>query len=261
MVAHMARVVAISNQKGGSGKTTTAVHLAAALHAAGKRVLLVDLDGQGNATTYLGLEKDGSRLLDMLVGKATLDEVLEHSEFGIDVLGGGPALEGLDVILYSEKRSTGAHQLKLHLDRAGDRWDFVLLDCPPNLGLATASALIAATEVLIPVQTEGMAVEGVGRLCENIEEVKQVNRELRIVGVLPCMASSRESLSQEVESLLKKHFGRLVFSVAIKRNTRVAQSYTVRRPMHLHDPKHETVKQYNTVAKELIARGKKRAAA
>lgn len=257
----MARIVAISNQKGGSGKTTTAVHLAAALHSLGKRVLLVDLDGQGNATTYLGLQKDGSALLAMLIGKASIDDVVLSSEFGVDVIAGGPALEGIDVVLYAEKRSTGAHQLKLHLEKASSRWDFILIDCPPNLGIATASALLAASEVLIPVQTEGMAVEGVARLCENIEEVKQVNQQLRIIGVLPCMSSARESLSQEVEALLKKHFGRLVFSVAIKRNTRVAQSYTVRQPMHVHDPKHLTVKQYNAVAKELIARGKTKAVA
>jgi len=257
----MARVIAISNQKGGSGKTTTAVHLATALRKLNKRVLLVDLDGQGNATTYLGLQKGGGLLLDMLLGRLPLEAVVEQSEFGVDVIAGGPALEGIDVVLYAEKMATGAHQLKLHLDRATNRWDFVLIDCPPNLGIATASALLAASEVLIPVQTEGMAVEGVGRLCENIEEVKQLNKSLRIVGVLPCMSSARESLSQEVEALLKKHFGRLVFSVAIKRNTRVAQSYTARRPMHIHDPKHETVKQYDTVARELIARGRKKAAA
>lgn len=257
----MARVVAISNQKGGSGKTTTAVHVAAALKAAGKTVLLVDFDGQGNATTYLGLEKDGEQLLDLLLGKTlSIEEIIQPSEFGVDVVAGGPGLEGIDVVLYSKKGGTAAHQLKLHLSRISDRYDFVLIDCPPNLGIATASALIAASEVLIPVQTEGMAVEGVSRLCANIEEIKAVNTELKIIGVLPCMSRTGESLSQEVESLLKKHFGKLVFSVTIKRNAEVARSYLTRKPMHNRLPKHDSVKQYNTVAKELIARGKRKAA-
>jgi chromosome partitioning protein len=149
--------------------------------------------------------------------------------------------------------------LKQQLATVEGRWDYVLIDCPPNLGVATASALLAASEVLIPVQTEGMAAEGVGRLCENIEETKGVNSSLRIVGVLPCMSNGRETLSQEVESILKEHFGPLVFSVAIKRNTKVAQSYTARRPMHVYDPKNLSVKQYNIVARELVERGQEAA--
>jgi chromosome partitioning protein len=255
----MARIVAISNQKGGSGKTTTAVHLAAALKAAGKKVLLVDLDGQGNATTYMGVPKDGVQLREMLAGRVSIDDVIQESAFGIDVMAGGPGIEGIDVVLYLEKKETGAHQLRRHLLRVAGRYDFILCDCPPNLGMATASGLIAASEVLIPVQTEGMALEGVGRLCENIEEIKTVNTGLEIIGVLPCMYRSTESVSQEVESALRKHFGKLVFSVTIKRNADVPKSYLKQKP--LDGPRHEIVKQYATVAKELIARGKRKAAA
>ncbi len=248
------RTIAIANQKGGAGKTTTAVHLAVALRKLGHRVLLIDIDGQGNATTYLGLQKSGRALLDMLVGRRSLESAVETSEFGVDVLAGGPDLEGLDVVLYMEKKTTGVFMLKQQLATV-DRWDFVLIDCPPNLGMATSSALIAATEVLIPVQTEAMAAEGVGRLCENIEEARGVNTALKVIGVLPCMSSARESLSQEVESILRESFGELVFSIAIKRNTKVAQSYTARRPMHAFDPKNQSVKQYDCVARELVARG------
>jgi chromosome partitioning protein len=249
------RIIAIANQKGGAGKTTTAVHLAVALKKLGHRVLLIDIDGQGNATTYLGLQKGGRALLDVLVGRRTLTSAVESTDFGVDVLAGGPDLEGLDVVLYMEKKTTGVFMLKQQLAAAGELWDFALIDCPPNLGVATSSALIAAAEVLIPVQTEGMAAEGVGRLCENIEEARGVNERLRVVGVLPCMSSARESLSQEVEAILRETFGEIVFPVSIKRNTKVAQSYTARRPLHSFDPKNPSVKQYDRVARELVARG------
>jgi chromosome partitioning protein len=193
----------------------------------------------------------------MLVGRRTLESAVEHTSFGVDVIGGGPDLEGIDMVLYMEKKATGVFLLKHHLDSAArlNRWDYALIDCPPNLGVATSSALLAASEVLIPVQTEGMAAEGVARLVENIDEAKSVNQALRVVGVLPCMSTARESLSQLVESALKDHFGPLVFSVSIKRNTKMAQSYTAHQPMHVYDPKNLTVKQYNIVARELVARG------
>jgi chromosome partitioning protein len=254
------RTIAIANQKGGAGKTTTAVHLAVALRQLGHRVLLIDLDGQGNATTYLGLEKSGRALLDALVGRRSLLSAVEQTSFGVDVLAGGQELEGIDVVLYLEKKHHSAHLLKWQLDKLEDKWDFALIDCPPNLGVATASALMAASEVLIPVQTEAMAAEGVARLHANIEEARAINNALKIIGVLPCMSVNRESLSQEVEMLLREHFGKLVFSVSIRRNTRVAQSYTARAPMQVFDPKNQTVKQYNTVARELVARGQEAAA-
>lgn len=249
------RTIAIANQKGGAGKTTTAVHLAVALRRLGHRVLLIDIDGQGNATTYLGLQKGGLALLDVLVGRRAFREAVQPTEFGVDVLAGGPDLEGIDVVLYMKKQATAPFLLKQQLESVNGQWDYVLIDCPPNLGIATSSALMAASEVLIPVQTEAMAAEGVGRLCENIDEARTVNGSLRVVGVLPCMSSSRESLSQEVEALLKEHFGPLVFSVAIRRSTKVAQSYTARSPMHSYDPKNHAVKEYDKVARELVARG------
>lgn len=249
------RRIAIVNQKGGAGKTTTAVHLAVSLAKLKKRVLLVDLDGQGNATTYLGLQKSGDALLELLLGKRTLDQAIQPTAFGVDVLAGGPQLEGLDVVLYMAKGSTGPLLLKKQLDAAKNRWDFALIDCPPNLGTATASALVAAAEVLIPVQAEAMAAEGLARLCENIEEVRGVNATLRIVGVLPCMTTARDSLSIEVEAALRENFGDLVFAQSIKRATKVAQSYTARKPMHAFDPKNPILKAYDSVAKELVKRG------
>lgn len=249
------RTIAIANQKGGAGKTTTAVHLAVALRKLGHRVLVVDMDGQGNASTYLGLQKGGRGLLEVLTGTQTVAEAVQKTEFNVDVLAGGPDLEGLDIVLWMAKKEKGVFMLKNQLAAAGDQWDYVLIDCPPNLGVATTSALIAAQEVLIPVQTEGMAAEGVGRLCENIQEVKGVNATLRIVGVLPCMTNPRETLSQEVENLLQESFGKLVFPNSIVRKTKVAQSYLARKPMHMHDPKNQVVKQYDSVARELVARG------
>jgi chromosome partitioning protein len=249
------RRIAVVNQKGGAGKTTTAVHLAVSLAKLRKRVLLVDLDGQGNATTYLGLQKGGDALLEMLLGKRTLQSAVQSTAFGVDVLAGGPQLEGLDVVLYMAKGATGPMLLKRHLETAEGKWDFALIDCPPNLGTATASALVAADEVLIPVQAEAMAAEGVARLCENIEEVKSVNAGLRVVGVLPCMTSARDSLSLEVEAALRESFGDLVFTQSIKRATKIAQSYMARKPMHAFDPKNPVLKAYDSVAKELVKRG------
>ena len=249
------RIVAIANQKGGAGKTSTAVHVAVSLHEMGLRVLLIDIDGQGNATTHLGLLKSGRKLLEVLLGDRELMSAVEQSPFGVDVIGGGPELEGLDVVLFMAKKHGGTFTLKQALATAPDNWDYVIIDCPPNLGTATASALIAANEVLIPVQAGGEALEGVGRLNENIEEVKSVNPTLRVVGVLPCMTNSRETLTQQVEAILQESFGDLVMP-SIKRNARIGQSFVVRQPMHFFDKKSPSVKQFKTVARELVARGK-----
>jgi chromosome partitioning protein len=255
------RVISISNQKGGAGKTTTAVHTAVALTSLGKRVLLIDIDGQGNSTAFLGLEKDGQPLMAALSGAAPLSAAITETEHGIDVITGGPALAGIDVMLYSQKQSMAAHQLKRHLDKIVQRWDFVLIDTPPNLGTATISALLAASEVLIPVQTEAMAFEALLEFETTLTEIQQVNKALRIIGVLACMSSSRESLSLEVELMLRKHYKRLVFQSVIKRNTRLANAYAEKKPVHLFDPRNESIAQFKALAKELIARGKKKVAA
>ncbi|MDB4990235.1 MAG: chromosome segregation ATPase [Myxococcaceae bacterium] len=249
------RVVAVVNQKGGAGKTAAAVHVAASLVKMGLRVLLIDMDAQGNAGTCLGLQKDGSALLDVLRGQRTLVSAVEPSPHGVDVVCGGPALEGLDVVLFMAKKGLATFTLKQALHEAPPNWDFILIDCPPNLGTATASALVAATEVLIPVQAGGEALEGVGRLNANIEEVKAVNPKLRVVGVLPCMTKKGEVLTTLVESTLQETFGELVFPVSIGRNTKIGQAYVMRQPMHAFDKKSPSVKQYDAVARELVARG------
>ena len=245
----------MANQKGGAGKTTATVHIAIALARLGHRVLLVDMDGQGNATTYLGLEKNGLPLLEVLMGHRELVEAVEKTEHGVDVLGGGPELEGLDVVLYMQKRDAASFLLKQRLDAAQNSWDFILIDCPPNLGTATTSALLAAEEVLVPVQAEGMAVEGLGRLAENIELAKTVNANLRIVGVLSCMTNPRETLTQQIEAMLRESYGELVFSASVKRNTRIAQSYLLRQPIHVFDRKNAAVKSFDSVAREIVSRG------
>lgn len=253
------RIIAIANQKGGAGKTTTVVHLATALALLKRRVLLVDMDGQGNATKYLGAVADGTPLLDALCGERELKTVIQKTKFGVDVIGSGTQLEGIDVVLYAAKKDLATRQLRRCLRALQNEWDYVLIDCPPNLGVATVSALLAATDVLIPVQTESMAVEGMLRLSANLEEMRSAFEiQLPIIGVLACMCVEREKLTQEIIQLLQEHFGSLLFKTRIKRNAKMPQSYAAKVPLHTFDPKNELLPQYEALARELVKRCEKR---
>lgn len=249
------RIIAVANQKGGAGKTTTVVHLATALAALKRRVLVVDMDGQGNATTFLGAVPDGQVLLDVLLGNRELQSIVQRTEHGVDVVGGGEALEGIDVALYSAKKDRAALQLRRALRPIADKWDYVLIDCPPNLGVATSSALLASTSVLIPVATEAMALQGTTRLCQNLADMRrEFEIELPVVGVLACVCVDRQKLTQVVVAELVELFGATVFSARIKRNAAMAQSYATGSPLNKYDPKNELIPQYEAVARELIKR-------
>lgn len=253
------RIIAVTNQKGGSAKTTTVVHLATALALLKRRVLVVDMDGQGNATMYLGAVPDGQLLLDVLQGTGDLMKIVQRTEYGVDVVAGGVALEGIDVSLYNAKKDRSAMQLRRALRPIADKWDYVFIDCPPNLGVATSSALLAATAVLIPVAADAMSLQGTTRLRENLADIcREFEIELPIIGVLPSICVEREKLTRVIVASLVEQFGTLVFSTHIKRNTAMSQAYATGSPLHKYDPKNELIPQYAAVARELIKRSERK---
>lgn len=252
-MAKNTRIIAVANQKGGAGKTTTAVHTAVSLSRLGNKVLLVDLDAQGNATKYLGVDTDGADLFAALCGESDLASVIQPGHEGIDVAGSGDAMEGLDVMLFSKLNAAAAFSLRKLLRPMVGRYDFVIVDCPPNLGLATASALAACGEVMIPVIVEPMALEGLGKLMKTVENAKEFNEHIRLVGVLPLRVEAN-NLADGVQEALRAGFGDLVLP-SVKKSVRVTESYSEKVPVHTYDPRNVTVPQFEAVARALVERG------
>jgi chromosome partitioning protein len=198
-------------------------------------------------------------LLDVLLGDRELKSIVQKTAHGVDVIGGGNALEGIDVVLYAKKKDRAAVQLRRTLRPIAEQWDYVLIDSPPNLGVATASALLAATGVLIPVSAEAMAVQGAERLNTNLAEMRaEFEIELPVVGVLVCACVEREKLTQGVIAELHEMFGAAMLKTRIKRNAKMAQSYATGAPLHKYDPRNELIPQYEAVARELIKRCEKK---
>ena len=253
----MARTVAIANQKGGVGKTTTTVNLAASLAHAGARVLLVDLDPQGNATMGCGLDKyDLERSsTDVLTGEAAAADCVQRAEaFGSDVLPANDDLTAADVGLL---RSAGAGGAEGVLARAlapiQDRYDFILVDCPPSLSMLTVNALAAAGGVIIPMQCEYYALEGLSALINSIERIRQaVNPRLRIQGILRTMFDPRNNLANDVSGQLALHFGDRLYNTAIPRNVRLAEAPSFGRPVMYHDPQSRGALAYRALAEEVL---------
>src|SRR3954453_20468777 len=229
-----ARTFAIANQKGGVGKTTTAINLAACLAEAGERALVVDLDPQANAASGLGMRANGSSSYDLLDG-APLSELAKPTQFeNLFLVPSKPELAGAAVEL--SQREDGDRYLAQALEHA-DGFDFVLLDCPPSLGPLTVNALAAADRVIVPVQTEYYALEGLAQLVQSINLIKtRLNPRLEIAGVLLTMADGRTRLSAEVEAELERPFGRLVFDAVVPRSVRVAEGPSPGPPVPLSDP-------------------------
>ena len=252
----MSYVLAISNQKGGVGKTTTAVNAAAALAEQGKSVLLVDLDPQGNATSALGVDKNGDikTSYDLLLGETSLvDSVQETSVKNLYVLPTNPDLAGAEVELVSMHGRE--RKLKEALNTAA--YDYILIDCPPALGLLTLNALVAANGVLIPVQTEYFALEGLGQLLHTIQSVRgSANPRLEILGVVMTMYDKRTSLSEQVADELKRHFGDKLFSAVVPRNVRLAEAPSFGKTVFEHDKWSKGARAYKQVAKEIVSRAK-----
>ena len=248
----MGRIVAISNQKGGVGKTTTAVNLAASMAVAEQRVLLIDLDPQGNASSGVGItERDGPKsIYPVLFGEATIDEVKHATELPyLEVVPAARDLAGVEVELAGvADRST---RLRTALEGMRERYDYIFLDCPPSLGVLTINALVAADVVLVPMQAEYYALEGLSDLAGTVERVRvTLNEPLRIDGVLLTMYDPRNNLSTQVAEEVRKHFH--VFETVIPRNIRLAEAPSYGRPVILYDAGSRGSHGYLSLAREIL---------
>jgi chromosome partitioning protein len=249
-------VYAIANQKGGVGKTTTAVNLAACVAEAGYETLLVDIDPQCNATIALGLGKDSPRTLyDVLISDVPLSEVVADTEIDrLRIAPAGPDLAGATVEL---PRLPGSeNRLRNALAAVRDRYAFTLLDCPPSLGPLTVNALVAADRVIVPVQAEYFALEGLAGLLDTLALIqRELNPRLTVAGMLLTMYDGRTRLAQDVEREIRQHFPELVFDTVIPRNVRVGEAPSFGRPVIHHDPHCSGADAYFEFAKEVAARG------
>ncbi|TCO73435.1 ParA family protein [Rhodovulum euryhalinum] len=251
------KIIAVANQKGGVGKTTTAINVAAALVEEGKAVLIVDIDPQGNASTGLGVEAEQrtKTTYDLLLDEAPLDEIIRRTDIdGLMIAPGTTDLSSADIEMVSnEKRSFLLHDALRQpaIDAYG--FDFVLIDCPPSLNLLTVNAMVAAHSVLVPLQSEFFALEGLSQLMLTIRELRQTaNPELRIEGVVLTMTDRRNNLSQQVENDARAHLGDLVFKTVIPRNVRVSEAPSYAMPVLDYDPLSKGAQAYRALAREML---------
>ena len=249
----MGKIISVANQKGGVGKTTTTVNLSTILAKKGKKVLLIDTDPQGNATSGLGVSKDVElSVYDILIGDTEFDETLQETAIkNLKVCPSNISLAGAEVQLVS--MMSREQRLKTKLDKIKDQYDYILIDCPPSLGLVTLNAFTASDSVLIPVQCEYFALEGLGQLLNTVNLVKKhLNKNLEIEGALLTMYDARTNLSNQVVKEVKKYFGDKVYKTVIPRNVRLSEAPSYGMPITVYDPRSKGAKAYEKFAKELL---------
>lgn len=253
----MGKVVSIANQKGGVGKTTTAINLAAILAKKNKKILLIDADPQGNATSGLGLEKNSNfSTYDVLINDVEIVNTIQKVDIKkLEVCPTNMSLAGAEVELVSAENRE--FRLKDKIDKVRDNYDYIFIDCPPSLGLITLNAFTASDSVLIPVQCEYFALEGVGELLKTVDLVRRYfNRNLTIEGALMTMYDSRTKLSNQVVKEVNKFFENKVFETVIPRNVRLSEAPSFGMPIVIYDPRSKGAKSYEKLAKEFLKNNK-----
>ncbi len=252
----LGKIISFSNQKGGVGKTTSAVNVAASLGILGHKVLLVDLDPQGNATSGVGIAKKNLKysIYDVLVGKISASESVIHTEFqNLDVIATNIALAGAEYDLY---QGNGAERvMKTTLEPIKNEYDYIIIDCPPSLSMLTVNAMVASDGIIIPMQCEFYALEGLSQLTYTINRIKtNFNSSLNITGILITMYNSRLLLSLQVMNELKKHYSDKLFSTQVSRGVKVSEAPGFGCPVYYHDKKCKGANEYLAIAKELASR-------
>ncbi len=249
----MGKVISVANQKGGVGKTTTAVNLSTILAKNGKKVLMIDTDPQGNATSGLGIDKDVNfSVYDVIINDVEIENTIQQTMVkNLEVCPSNINLAGAEVELVS--MMSREHRLKEKIDNQKDKYDYIIIDCPPSLGLITLNAFTASDSVLIPVQCEYYALEGLGQLINTINLVKKhLNKDLKIEGALLTMFDIRTNLSNQVVKEVNKYFENKVYKTVIPRNVRLSEAPSYGMPISVYDPKSKGAKSYDKFVKEFL---------
>ena len=249
----MGKVISIANQKGGVGKTTTSVNISTILAKKGKKVLLIDTDPQGNATSGLGIEKNfENSVYDVIIGDIKVEDAILETEIkNLKICPSNINLAGAEVELVS--MISREYRLKEKLEEVKEKFDYIIIDCPPSLGLITLNAFTSSNSVLIPVQCEYYELEGLGQLINTIELVKKhLNKELEIEGAVLTMYDARTNLSNQVVKEVKNYFGEKVYKTVIPRNVRLSEAPSFGMPITIYDPRSKGAKCYDKLVKEII---------